>query len=370
MVDEEFVLERAFKIKKVKNHYSTEEKEIIDEANAIINSRNNLVRGLESYVESLLITLSNNVNDERNWQPSDFLPDFSLEKRWWVRKKWIREVKKLQKQSIGISDELMVVLIGNLVTEEALPTYQTFLNKFDSIKDLTGEQNTPFARWTKGWTAEENRHGDLLYGYSYLSGRFNMRIVHNTIQSLLINGFDAGAGEDPFKLFIYTSFQERATHISHTNTGKIARRQGDELLYKICGLIAKDEKKHETFYKKCNGKIFDLDPNGAMTSYSWMMKKQISMPAKLISDGKNPNLFEDFSATAEHTGVYTARDYSEIISHLNKEWKIGDIKTTTDEANQAQEYLLALPERYSNLADRRKKSQKIFDPKCFAWLKT
>ena len=35
---------------------------------------------------------------------------------------------------------------------------------------------TPWARWTRGWTAEENRHGDLMNKYCYLSGRVNMRV--------------------------------------------------------------------------------------------------------------------------------------------------------------------------------------------------
>lgn len=31
-------------------------------------------------------------------------------------------------------------------------------------------------RWTRQWTSEENRHGDLMNKYIYLSGRVNMRV--------------------------------------------------------------------------------------------------------------------------------------------------------------------------------------------------
>ena len=31
-------------------------------------------------------------------------------------------------------------------------------------------------RWTRQWTAEENRHGDLMNKYCYLSGRVNMKV--------------------------------------------------------------------------------------------------------------------------------------------------------------------------------------------------
>ena len=34
-------------------------------------------------------------------------------------------------------------------------------------------------RWTRQWTAEENRHGDLMNKYCMLSGRVNMRVRTN-----------------------------------------------------------------------------------------------------------------------------------------------------------------------------------------------
>jgi acyl-[acyl-carrier-protein] desaturase len=37
-----------------------------------------------------------------------------------------------------------------------------------------------WAQWVRQWTSEENRHGDLLNKYLYLSGRVNMREVEMT----------------------------------------------------------------------------------------------------------------------------------------------------------------------------------------------
>ena len=45
-------------------------------------------------------------------------------------------------------------------------------------------------------------------------------------------------------------FQERATKISHGNTGRLAKAGGDETLGKICNLIAADEGRHEVAYQK------------------------------------------------------------------------------------------------------------------------
>lgn len=45
------------------------------------------------------------------------------------------------------------------------------LNTLDEARDDTGACPTPWARWNRHWTAEENRHGDVLNKYLYLSGR-------------------------------------------------------------------------------------------------------------------------------------------------------------------------------------------------------
>ena len=39
-----------------------------------------------------------------------------------------------------------MVLIGDLITEEALPTYMAMLNTLDGVRDETGAAPTPWAR--------------------------------------------------------------------------------------------------------------------------------------------------------------------------------------------------------------------------------
>ena len=63
-----------------------------------------------------------------------------------------------------------------MITEEALPTYMAMLNTLDGVRDETGAADTPWGRWNRAWTAEENRHGDLMNKYCYLSGRVNMKV--------------------------------------------------------------------------------------------------------------------------------------------------------------------------------------------------
>jgi len=168
---------------------------------------------------------------------------------------------------------------------------------------------------------------------------------------------------------VYTSFQEKATHVSHLGTAKIAKTQGDERLYNICNIISKDELRHFSFYKEVMKEMFDVDPNGAMTAYAHMMKRTIPMPAMEMNSSRNPTLYTDFSEVAQATGVYTAEEYAGIIEQLNADWNIRDREVTTDDAGKAQEYLLKLPGRYLKLVERRKSKEFRFDVSKFDWLK-
>lgn len=300
---------------------------------------------------------------EKAWQPQDFLPDLSKEG-------WEEEVKELREMAAGLSDEVLVVLIGDLITEEALPTYQTLLNTFEGCDDPTGTTDTPWARWSRGWTSEENRHGDLLNKYLYLTGRTDMRSIEVTIQHLITNGFNPEARKDPYRGFVYTSFQERATKVSHANVGKLARREGDTRLAKICNKIAGDEGRHEKAYQLFSEEILARDPDGLLMVFGDMMRSQITMPAENMCDGINNDLYADFSSIAQRIGVYTAIDYADIIEHLVKRWDIEHLDGLSAEAEKERDYLCKLPERYRKLAERsmNKKSKDVPEKKSFAWL--
>ena len=51
--------------------------------------------------------------------------------------------------------------------------------------------------------------------------------VEVTIQNLITSGMDPKTENDPYLGFIYTSFQERATKISHGNTAAHAAKYGE-----------------------------------------------------------------------------------------------------------------------------------------------
>ena len=182
---------------------------------------------------------------------------------------------------------------------------------------------------------------------------------------------DPKTENNPYLGFVYTSFQERATFISHGNTARHAKEFGDDKLATICGLIAADERRHEIAYSKIVEKLFEVDPTGAMLAFEDMMRKQIVMPAHLMYDGQSDTLFDDFSAVAQRTGVYTANDYADIMEHLVKRWNVEKIGGMTSEGDRAQEYVAKLPARIRKLAERahtKAKKEKAGKTKQFSWV--
>jgi acyl-[acyl-carrier-protein] desaturase len=286
---------------------------------------------------------------------------------------WYDEVKQLREMAAGIPDDLLVILIGDMVTEEALPTYQTLLNTFEGCDDPTGDSDTAWARWSRGWTSEENRHGDLLNKYLYLGGRCDMRSIEVTIQHLITSGFNPQAQKDPYRGFVYTSFQERATKISHGNVGKLARTHGDKNLNKICAKIAGDEGRHELAYQRFSEEIIKRDPDGLISVFGEMMRAQIVMPAVQMTDGKDKDLYENFSEVAQRLGVYTAIDYADIIEHLVKRWDLGSLEGLSSDTEKERDYICRLPDRYRKLAERsmnkkRKATDDVVPLKSFDWI--
>ncbi|KAG8457251.1 hypothetical protein KFE25_009830 [Diacronema lutheri] len=263
-----------------------------------------------------------------------------------------RHLNILKTECKGIPDALLVAIVGDTVTEEALPTYQTLLNTFEGMEDPTGTSESPWARWSRGWTAEENRHGDILNKFLYLTGRIDMRAMEVTVHNLIKDGFNPSGEKDPYRGIIYTSFQERATKISHQNVARLCGEAGAKRLAILTTRIAGDEARHEMAYQAFMKEIFRLDPSNAMISFNEMMKAQIVMPAELMTDASNPNLFDDFSRVAQRIGVYTAVDYAHIIAYLVTEFNAENMTGLNAEAQAAQESVCALPRRYEKLAER------------------
>lgn len=309
-----------------------------------VEQRREVMKHIEGY---MLENMPNYLTAiDKIWQPSDFLPDASSEN-------FFQQVKDLQDNARALPYDLVAVLIGDTITEEALPTYESWLAM---VEGVSRDEQGGWMKWNRTWTAEENRHGDLLNKYLYLSGRVDMRQMELSTQYLIADGFDIGTGHDPYRNFIYTSFQELATNISHRRVASLAKNSGDKLLSKMCGVVAADEARHAKAYIDFIKQIFKVDASEAMLAFEDMMRKKIVMPAHFLREVGMPigQLFGHFTDAAQRLGVYTAIDYVDILKDLIVEWNIDSVRDLNEAGEKARDYILALPSRLLRVAERMK----------------
>ncbi|WP_396187799.1 acyl-ACP desaturase [Flavobacterium sp.] len=297
-----------------------------------------LEKKIDSFMNDFLIPV------EKIWQPTDLLPHSESET-------FLDDVTELREIAKDLPYDFWVVLVGDTITEEALPTYESWLMEVEGVDN---ESRNGWSKWVRHWTGEENRHGDVLNKYLYLSGRVNMKEVEQTTHHLINDGFDIGTGKDPYKNFVYTSFQELATYISHNRVAQIAKKFGDKKLHKMCNLIAGDEMRHHLAYSEFVNQIFKVDPSEMMLAFQHMMKLKITMPAHFLRESgeKISTAFEQFSTSAQKLGVYTAMDYVEIMQKLIDKWEIDKINGLTDEAEKARDFIMRLPDRMKKISER------------------
>tara|TARA_R110002073_G_scaffold57778_4_gene146677 strand:- start:84288 stop:85274 length:987 start_codon:yes stop_codon:yes gene_type:complete len=299
---------------------------------------NFLEKDVDDLIQKYLIPI------DKIWQPSDFLPNSEGDN-------FFEEVTEIRELAKELPYDFWVVLVGDMITEEALPTYESWLMDVEGV-DQVGRNS--WGKWVRQWTGEENRHGDVLNKYLYLSGRVNMKEIEKTTQHLIADGFDIGTDRDPYKNFVYTSFQELATYVSHNRVAKLAKANGNKQLSKMCKIISGDEMRHHNAYSEFVERIFAVDPNQMMIAFQYMMKQKITMPALFLRESGNKisTAFEEFSNTAQRIGVYTAVDYIEILEKLIKRWEIDKISNLSEEAEKARDYLMKLPARMMRITER------------------
>ena len=79
-----------------------------------------VIQSLQGWAQSSLLPLLKSVDD--SWQPQDYLPDPAEEG-------FLEGVAALRERARGLPDDYLVVLVGDMITEECLPTYQSMLNR-------------------------------------------------------------------------------------------------------------------------------------------------------------------------------------------------------------------------------------------------
>jgi len=314
------------------------------------NIRLEVMQQLESKVDGFIDQFL--IPVEEIWQPTDFLPNSQGDQ-------FFDEVKEIRELAKELPYDFWVVLVGDTITEEALPTYESWLMDVEGINQHDG--GSAWSKWVRYWTGEENRHGDTLNKYLYLSGRVNMIEVERTTQHLINDGFDIGTDRDPYKNFVYTSFQELATYVSHNRVAKLARNYGNKSLAKMCKIISGDEMRHFNAYSTFVDEIFKLDSNNMMIAFRDMMKNKIVMPAMFLRESGDSMgaAFDEFSNSAQRIGVYTGQDYVDIMRRLIKRWDIENLTGLKEDGEKARDFVTSLPARMERVNQRIRIPEKI-----------
>ena len=245
-------------------------------------------------------------------------------------------VRMLRENARGISMPGRVALALNLLTEEGLPHFHRLLAVYLGSDSF-------WSKWTNLWTAEEDRHGAVLHDYTRDSQILNNPILERMQFEYLKAGFEPSWDKDPYRVFVYTTMQERATQVSHANTGRLAGEY-EPLIGTVLSNVAKEEARHYVFYRAIFEKVLARDPNRAMESAAAIMPS-IDMP------GINMPHFREMADVIRRAGIYGPRDYLKIVEEQIKYWALDAVDGLNDLGKKAQEKIMAIPARLERVAD-------------------
>jgi len=224
----------------------------------------------------------------------------------------------------------------NLLTEEGLPHFHRLLAVYLGDESL-------WRGWNNLWTAEEDRHGQVLHDYARDTHLLQQRRLEEMQFEYLRAGFHPKWDRDPYRVFAYTTVQERATQFSHSETGKIVAEY-EPRLGAILSQVAKEEARHYTFYRTVFEEILKRDPDQALHSASFILPA-IDMPGVTMPG------FKELADVIRRSGIYGPRDYLRIVQEQIRYWKIESLDGLGELGRKAQEKILGIPARLKRIAD-------------------
>lgn len=243
---------------------------------------------------------------------------------------------ELRERARGISLPMRVALALNLLTEEGLPHFHRLLAAY-----LGGD--TFWSKWTNLWTAEEDRHGAVLHDYTRDSRILDNPVLERMQFEYLRAGFEPEWDKDPYRVFVYTTLQERATQASHANTGRLAGEY-EPTIGQVLKNVAAEEARHYTFYRTIFKEVLARDPNRGLASAAEVMPS-IDMP------GVNMPNFREMADVIRRAGIYGPRDYLKIVEEQIRFWAIDALTGLDEVGKRAQEKILGIPKRLERVAD-------------------
>ncbi len=262
------------------------------------------------------------------WFPADLLDAKPGESQ-------VEHEKGLTARALSMPDPIKASLALNLLTEEGLPHFHRLLAVY------LGD-DSHWTSWNNLWTAEEDRHGAVLTDYCKSTRILDRRTLEVMQFAYIKAGFQPAWDKDPYRVFAYTTVQERATQVSHGNTGKICAEY-DPVLGEALANVASEEARHFAFYRTMVTEILVRDPNEMLLSLALVLPG-IDMPGHTIPG------FVQLADVIRRSEIYGPRDYLKIVQEQLKHWKIDTLEGLNEMGRKAQEKLMAIPARLERVA--------------------
>lgn len=265
------------------------------------------------------------------WFPNDLMPADAM-----MDAGADESLANIRQRAKGIPDEVRVAVALNLLTEEGLPHFHRLIATHMSNESVWRD-------WNNVWTAEEDRHGCAMRDYVRDARLFNMGELEKLQYEYIAAGFDPEWEQDPYRLMAYTSLQEKATQISHANTGRLAGNH-EPVLQKVLAHLAGDESRHYQFYRSTFAEILRTDSNRALVAL-------LKVTLGFAMPGHNIAGFSEMSEVLDRSGIFGTRQYLKIVEELLEYWDIGGMTGLNHEGEKAQERLMKVPGRLARVAD-------------------
>lgn len=271
--------------------------------------------------------LDRHLANAREWFPHELVPwgrgrDFDPDEPWFPAE--------------GVGEAVRSALLVNLLTEDNLPHY------FRAIDAAFGDKGA-WGEWGRRWTAEEGRHSIVIRDYLTVTRAIDPVALERGRMAQVIGGWDSPLTSVADAL-AYTSLQELATRVSHSNTGRMLEDDhGRRLMARVSG----DEALHHVFYRDLMSCLIDVDPSVAVPAIDRTVRN-FTMPGTAIAD------FTRHAKAIARAGIYDVASHhaSVVVPVVVGAWKLADLTGLDPTAEEARVRCLGHIDRLGRVAER------------------
>ena len=261
--------------------------------------------------------LERHIKASKEWFPHVYIP--------WERGVKLKVDEEWNPNEFPLPEAVRSALFVNLLTEDNLPYYHAHIAR------IVGRENEAWLEWNHRWTAEEDRHSQVMRDYLVVSQAvdpFELERARMTQMSTAIVPEPPSVADT----VAYVSLQELATRISHRNTGKLVE---DKAGYDIMARVATDENHHFLFYRDLFSAMLEVDPSTAVVAL-YNQVRDFEMPGTGI-----PN-FRHHAYEIAKAGIYDLVSHHDQILQpvVIRHYKIETVEGLNPEAEIAREKLV------------------------------